>query len=185
MENKELTRQAKISSVQRIEKAVELKQKATNEEKEQYYQNVTDYWMEKEKGQKRIRDIQETNKLMSNYTKEDLLKIADTMIETSSKTDELIGEVQDRKIIKIQGNQVTVTIKTKDNKEIIRIYNMDLDFEKMTNITYSKEARIASPMRIGSAVEVKNIGGNNKKEEYFNKIADVYDKNIEENQEEK
>lgn len=185
MENEELTRQAKIASIQRIEKAVELKQKATNKEKEEYYGNVTDYWMEKEEGQKRIRDIQETNKLMSNYSKEDLLKIADTMIETSSKTDELIGEVQDRKITKIEANQVTVTIKTKDNKEIIRIYNIDLDFDKMTNITYSKEARIASPMRSGSAVEVKNIEGNDKKEEYFNKITDFWDKNNEQNSQEK
>ena len=37
-------------------------------------------------------------------------------------------------------------------------------------------------MRAGSAVEVKNIQGNDKKEEYFNKITDFYDKNIEENQ---
>lgn len=185
MENKELTKQAKISSIQRIEKAVELKQKATNEEKEKYYQNVTDYWIEREEGQKRIRDIQETNKFISNYSKEDLLKIADIMIQTSSKTEELIGEVQDRKITKIEGNQVTVTIKTKDNKEIIRIYNMDLDFDKMTNITYSKEARMASPMRAGSAIEVKNIQGNDKKEEYFNQIADFWDKNNEQQDKEK
>lgn len=185
MENEELTREAKIKSVQRVGKALELKEKATTKEKEEYYQGVTDYWMEKEEGQKRIRDIQETNKLMSNYTKEDLLQIADTMIETSSKTEELIGEVQDRKITKIEGNQVTVTIKTKDNKEIIRIYNMNLDFDKMTNIAFSKEARIASPMRIGSAVEVKNIEGNDKKEEYYNNVPDFWDKSIEENQEEK
>ena len=182
MEDEKFSKEAKIKSPQRIGKAIELKANTTTEEKEGYYQRVTDYWEEKEEGQKRIKDIQEANKLMSNYTKEDLLKIEDTMIETSSKTDELIGEVQDRKITKIQGNQVTVTIKTKDNKEIIRIYNMDLDFDKMTNITYSKEARIASPMRAGSAVEVKNIQGNDKKEEYFNKITDFYDKNIEENQ---
>ncbi len=185
MENEGLTREAKIASVQRVGEAVELKKTATAKEKEEYYQGVTDYWVEKEEGQKRIRDIQESNKLMSNYTKEDLLQIADTMIETSSKTDELIGEVQDRKITKIEGNQVTVAIKTKDNKEIIRIYNMDLDFDKMTNITFSKDAKIASPMRVGSAVEVKNIEGNDKKQEYYDKIPDYWDKNIEENQEEK
>lgn len=185
MENEELTREAKISSVQRVEKAVELKKAATTEEKEEYYKGVSDYWIEKEDGQKRIREIQEANKIMSNYSKEELLQIADTMIETSSKTDELIGEVQDRKITKIEGNQVTVTIKTKDDKEIIRIYNMDLDFNKMTNISYSKEARIASPMRLGSAVEVKNIEGNTKKEEYYNKVSDFWDKNIKQNQEEK
>lgn len=185
MENEEITKEAKIKSVQRVGKAIELKEKATNQEKEEYYQSVNDYWTEKEEGQKRIRDIQEANKLMSNYTKEDLLQIADTMIETSSKTEELIGKVQDRKITKIEGNQVTVSIKTKDNKEIIRIYNMDLDFDKMTNITFSKEARIASPMRIGSAVEVKNIEGNDKKQEYYDKIPDYWDKNIEENQQEK
>lgn len=185
MENEEITKEAKIKSVQRVEEAVELKKTATTEEKEEYYQGVTDYWEEREKGKKRIIDIQESNKLMSNYTKEDLLQIADTMIETSSKTDEILGEVQDRKITKIEGNQVTVTIKTKDNKEIIRIYNMDLDFDKMTNITFSKEARIASPMRVGSAVEVKNIIGNSEKEEYYNKVPDYWDKDIEENQEEK
>lgn len=185
MENQELTREAKIKSVQRVRKAVELKEKSTNQEKEEYYQGVTDYWEEKEEHKKKIRDIQESNKLMSNYTKEDLLKIADTMIETSSKTDELIGEVQERKITKIEGNQVTVTIKTKDNKEIIRIYNIDLDFDKMRNITFSKEARIASPMRIGSAVEVKNIIGNNEKEEYYNKIPDFWDKSNEQVKEEK
>lgn len=185
MENEELTREAKIKSVQRVGKAVELKEKATDEEREEYYQGVTDYWQEKEESKKRIRDIQESNKLMSNYTKEDLLKIADTMIETSSKTEELIGEVQDRKITKIEGNQVTVTIKTKDNKEIIRIYNMDLDFDKMTNITFSKEARIASPTRAGSAVEVKNITGNNEKEEYYHKIPDFWDKSDEQVRKEK
>ena len=185
MEDEKFSKEAKIKSPQRIGKAIELKEKSTREEKEEYYQGITDYWKEKEEGQKRIRDIQETNKLMSNYSKEDLLKIADTMIETSSKTDELVGEVEDRKITKIQGNQVTVTIKTKDNKEIIRIYNMDLDFDKMTNITYSKEARIASPMRAGSAVEVKNIQGNDKKEEYFKRVADFWDKNNEQNSQEK
>lgn len=175
MENEELTREAKIKSVQRVEEAVELKKTATAEEKEEYYQGVTDYWVEREKGKKRIIDIQESNKLMNNYTKEDLLQIADTMIETSSKTDELIGEVQDRKITKIEGNQVTVTIKTKDNKEIIRIYNINLDFDKMKNITFSKEARIASPTREGSAVEVKNIEGNDKKQEYYDRIPDFWD----------
>lgn len=185
MENEELTREAKIKSVQRVGEAVELKKEATSKEKEEYYQGVNDYWVEREESKRKIRDIQETNKLMSNYTKEDLLKIADTMIETSSKTEELIGEVQDRKITKIEGNQVTVAIKTKDNKEIIRIYNMDLDFDKMTNITFSKEARIASPMRVGSAVEVKNIEGNDKKQEYYDKIPDYWDKNLEENQSEK
>ena len=72
MENGELTREAKIASVQRVGEAVELKKTATTKEKEEYYQGVTDYWVEKEEGQKRIRDIQESNKLMSNYTKEDL-----------------------------------------------------------------------------------------------------------------
>lgn len=185
MENNELTREAKIASIQRVGEAVELKKTSTAEEKEEYYQGVADYWVEKEERQKRIRDIQESNKLMSNYTKENLLQIADTMIETSSKTDEILGEVQDRKITKIEGNQVTVTIRTKDNKEIIRIYNMDLDFDKMTNITFSKEAKIASPTRIGSAVEVKNIEGNDKKQEYYDKMPDYWDKNQEENQQEK
>lgn len=185
MENEELTREAKIKSVQRVGKAIELKEKTTIEEKEEYYQGLTDYWQEKEESKKRIRDIQESNKLMSNYTKEDLLQIADTMIETSSKTEELIGEVQDRKITKIKGNQVTVTIKTKDNKEIVRVYNMNFDFDKMTNITFSKEARIASPMRAGSAVEVKNIIGNNEKEEYYNRIPDFWDKTDEQKEKEK
>lgn len=185
MENGDLTREAKIKSVQRVGEAVELKKTATAEEKEEYYKGLTDYWVEREENKKRIRDIQESNKLMRNYTKEDLLQIADTMIETSSKTDEILGEVQDRKITKIEGNQLTVTIRTKDNKEIIRIYNMDLDFDKMTNITFSKEARIASPMRVGSAVEVKNIEGNDKKEEYYDKIPDFWDMSDEQIKEEK
>ncbi len=185
MENNELTREAKIKSVQRVGKAIELKEKATAEEKEKYYEGVTDYWVEKEEGQKRIKDIQEANKLISNYTKEDLLQISDTMIKTSIKTEELIGQVQDRKITKIEGNQVTVTIKTKDNKEIIRIYNMDLDFDKMTNLTYGKGARIASPIRVGSAVEVKNIEGNDQREEYFDKIADFWDKSEKQKNQEK
>lgn len=185
MKNEELTREAKIKSVQRVGKTVELKKNTTNEEKEEYYQGVNDYWEEREESKKKIRDIQESNKLMSNYTKGDLLEIADTMIETSSKTDELIGEVQDRKITKIEGNQVTVAIKTKDNKEIIRIYNMVLNFDKMNNITYHKEAKVASPMRVGSVVEVKNIEGNAKKEEYFNKTPDFWDKSNEQNSQEK
>lgn len=176
MENEEFTREAKIASPIRIDKATELLTQANNEEKETYYQGVSDYWIEREERQKRIRDIQESNKLMSNYTKENLLQIADKMIEVSNNSGEILGDIVERKIVNIQGNLVTVAIKTKDNEEIIRVYNMDLDFDKMTNISYRKEAIIASPMREGSAIEVKGIQGNNQRQEYYDKMPDFWDK---------
>ena len=185
MENEELTREAKIASPTRVDKANELLKKANNTEKETYYQGVSDYWEERGEGQKRIREIQELNKLMSNYTKEELLQISDTMIQVSNNSGEILGYILERKIVNIEGNLVTVAIKTKDIEGIMRVYKMDLDFDKMKNIIFSKEAKIASPMRSGSAVEVKNIGGNDKKEEYFNAIPNFWDKNVEQNEQQK
>ena len=59
MENEELTREAKIASPTRVDKANELLKKANNTEKETYYQGVSDYWEERGEGQKRIRRSEE------------------------------------------------------------------------------------------------------------------------------
>lgn len=185
MENEEFTREAKIASPERIGQIVELKEGSTQKEKEEYYQGVVDYWDQKEETENKIEQERKTNYFLERYKKEDLLKTADAMIENSITSGEIEGEVLERKITKIEGTTVTIAIKTKDVEEIIRVYNMNLDFDKMNNITYSKDARIASPTRVSSTVEVQNGISNIEKENYYNKIPDFWDKNIEENQEEK
>ena len=69
MENEEMTREAKIASVQRVDEALELVEKATNKQKEEYYESVIDYWIEQKEGQKRIQNIQSAKELNNCYQK--------------------------------------------------------------------------------------------------------------------
>lgn len=69
MENEELTREAKIASVQRVDEALELMEEASNKQKEIYYNSVVDYWVEKKEGQKRIQNIQAARDLNNCYQK--------------------------------------------------------------------------------------------------------------------
>lgn len=179
MENKEFSREAKIASPERIGKAVELKETATNEEKDMYFEEVVDYWDEKEKINERIEKGQKPENFFERYTKENIIKIADVMIETSINSEEMQGRIEDRKIVKIEDTTVSIVIKTKDNKEIVRVYRLNLDFDKMKNVSYTNDAKISSVIRVGSAIELKNQIGNEEKEEYYDRLPDFFDKDKE------
>lgn len=179
MENENFEREAKIASPERYGEVVELKVTANKEEKQMYYENVIDYWEEREEKEKKIREVQETNQLLEKYKKEDLLNIVDTMLQTSANSKEILGEIVERKIIKIEGNIVSIAMKTKDVEEV-RIYVMSLDFNKMKTMGYCEGAKISSPQRIASAREVKGLAGNEGKEDFYNRIPDFWDKSIEE-----
>ena len=69
MENEEMTREAKIASVQRVDEALELMEEATNKQKEIYYNSVVDYWVDKKEGQRRIQNIQAARDLNNCYQK--------------------------------------------------------------------------------------------------------------------
>lgn len=183
MENENFEREAKIASPERYGEAIELKVTADNKEKQMYYENVIDYWDEREEREKKIREVQETNQLLEKYKKEDLLNIVDTMLQTSANSKEVLGEIVERKIIKIEGNIVSIAVKTKDVEEI-RIYVMSLDFNKMKTMGYREGAKISSPQRIAAAREVKGIAGNEKKQEFYDRIPDFWDKSVEEQRKE-
>lgn len=180
MENQEFTREAKIASPERTGKAIELKETATEEEKEMYFEEVVDYWDEKEKINERIKKAKQPENFFERYTKENIIKIADVMIETSINSEEMQGKIVDRKIVKIEETTVSVVIKTKDNKEQIRVYRLNLDFDKMKNASYTNDAKISSVIRVGSAIELKNQIGNEEKEDYYDRLPDFFDKEKEE-----
>jgi len=174
MENEEFTREAKIASPERIGEVIELKPEATNEEKESYYEETIDIWDEKEERVKRIENIQKTNYFIEKYTKDTILKIADIMIGNSVKWGEIEGQVQERKIVKIEGMKVTVAIKTKE-KEETKIYRLNLNFNQMENISYQKEAKVNSPVRAESAIELKGNISKKERESYYEELPDFWD----------
>ena len=173
MENEEYTREAKIASPERFGKAIELKETSTNKEKEEYYQGVVDYWDDKEEREKRILREVEISSFLEKYKKEDILKTVDTMIENSVNSGDILGEVVDRKIAKIEGNMVTVAIQTKDGEEHIRIYRMNLHFDKMNSILYSDKAKVSSLTRTGSTIELQSDMNNEQKQKIYNKLPDL------------
>ena len=173
MENEEYTREAKIASPERIGSAVELKESISNKEKEEYYQGVVDYWDDKEEREKRILREVEISSFLEKYKKEDILNTVDTMIENSINSGEVLGQVVDRKIAKIEGNMVTVAIQTKDGEEHIRIYRMNLHFDKMNSILYSDKAKVSSLTRTGSTIELQSDMNNEQKQKIYNKLPDL------------
>lgn len=185
MENEELTREAKIASPERYGEVVELKTTISNEEKQVYYEETVDYWDEKEEREEKIENLQQTNHLMETYKKEDLLRIVDRMLQTSANSQELYGQIQERKIVRIEGNTVSVAVKTKDMEQIVRVYVMNLDFNKMPNISYRKDAKIASPLRMGAIKEVKGIKGNAERQDFYNRIPDFWDNSMEQDEQQK
>ena len=152
MENEEFTREAKIASPERLAKAIELKESCTKSEKEEYYQGVVDYWDEKEEREKRIFKELEISSFLEKYKKEDILNTVDVMIENSVNSGDILGEVVERKIAKIEGNLVSVAVQTKDGEEHIRVYRVNLDFDKMNTILYTEKAKVSSLTRNGSTI---------------------------------
>lgn len=184
MENEEFTREAKIASPERFGKAIELKETSTNKEKEEYYQSVVDYWDDKEEREKRILKELEISSFLEKYKKEDILNTVDTMIENSVNSGDIIGEVVGRKIAKVEGDLVSVAVQTKDGEEHIRIYRVNLDFDKMNTILYSDKAKIQSVTRAGSTIELQNEISNEEKQKYYDKIPDLLGEPVKEIEEE-
>lgn len=175
MENSNFSRKAKIASPERNGEVIELMENDGEEEKEKYYEEkVIDIWDEKEARTKRIEEIQETNYFVEKYKKETILKIVDIMIAHTIRLDEIQGKVLARKIIKIEGMKVEVAVKTKD-KEEIRIYRLDLDFQQMKNITYRKEAKVNSPVKANRIVELQGGKSQEEKEDYYGSFPDFWD----------
>lgn len=175
MENEEFTKEAKIKSPERYGEIVELKRDTNNEEKRKYFEETKDYWNETEEIEKRIERQIKTSNLIEKYGQENITKIVDIMLQNSISSEEILGNVLDRKIVKIEGTTVSVAIKTKDDEKI-RIYRLDLDFDKMQKIGYTDKAKIESPMRIGFAKELQNDISDDKKAIYYDNLKDFWNK---------
>lgn len=175
MENEEFTREAKIKSPERYGEIVELKRDTNNEEKRKSFEETKDYWNEAEEIEKRIERQIKTSNLIEKYGQENITKIVDIMLQNSISSEEILGNVLDRKIVKIEGTTVSVAIKTKDDEKI-RIYRLDLDFNKMQKIGYTDKAKIESPMRIGFAKELQNDISDDKKAIYYDNLKDFWNK---------
>lgn len=175
MENEEFTREAKIKSPERYGEIVELKRDTNNEEKRKYFEETKDYWNESEEIEKRIERQIKTSNLIEKYGQENITKIVDIMLQNSINSEEILGNILDRKIVKIEGTTVSVAIKSKDDEKI-RVYRLDLDFDKMQKIGYTDKAKIESPMRIGFAKELQNDISDDKKEIYYDNLKDFWDK---------
>lgn len=175
MENEEFTREAKIKSPERYGEIVELKRDTNTEEKRKYFEETKDYWNESEEIEKRIERQINTSNLIEKYGQENITKIVDIMLQNSINSEEILGNILDRKIVKIEGTTVSVAIKSKDDEKI-RVYRLDLDFDKMQKIGYTDKAKIESPMRIGFAKELQNDISDDKKEIYYDNLKDFWDK---------
>jgi len=185
MEKEEFTKEAKIASPERVGKAIELKSSATNNEKEEYYQGVIDCWDEKEEREKKIIREQEISNFIEKYKKENILNTIDVIIENSLKYGDITGEVIEKKIVKIEGEVVSVAIKTKDNQEHIKIYRLNLDFDKTNTILYTDKAKVSSVTRVGSTKELQTQMSDREKQQYYDRIPDLFNKGQELVQEEK
>lgn len=184
MENEGFTREAKIASPERIGEVIEITPEASDKEKENYYEGTIDVWDEKEERTKRIEEIQETNYFTETYKKETILKVADIMIENSIKSGEIQGQVQERKIVKIENMTVSVAIKTKEEEQT-KIYRLNLNFNQMKNNFYRNEAKINSPIRAEAAIELKGDSTKEEKENYYEELPDFWDMTTKKGKEEK
>lgn len=175
MENEEFTREAKIKSPERYGEIVELKRDANNEEKRKYFEETKDYWNEAEEIEERIERQIKTSNFIEKYGQENITKIVDIMLQNSVNSEEILGNILDRKIVKIDGTTVSVAIKSKDDEKV-RIYRLDLDFDKMEKIGYTDKAKIESPMRKGFAKELQNDISDDKKTIYYDNLKDFWNK---------
>lgn len=117
-------------------------------------------------------DLKFKNYFTKDYTKEEVLKTFKRIIGRFERTGEMEGKLEDIKIVQISGKVITVETKMKDSNDI-RLYRMSLEFPQMENEEFSREAKIASPERIGKIIEL-NIEGNDKKIQYFEEKVDYW-----------
>lgn len=184
MENEEFTREAKIKSPERYGEIVEIKKDINNEEKTKYFEGVKDYWYESEEIEARIERQIETSNFIEKYGQDNITKVVDIMLQNSVNSGEILGEVLERKIVKIEDTTVSVAIKTKDD-ERVRVYRLNIDFDRMKKIGYTDKAKVESPMRIGFTKELQSDMSNREKENYYDRLKGLWEKdeNVEEKEE--
>lgn len=178
MENEEFSREAKIASPERVGEIKELKING-NEEKIKYFEEKIDFWNNQEEIEKRIEREINTSNFIESYTKGKIIEITDIMIKNSSKSGDILGDVLESKIVEIDGTTVSVAIKTKDD-EIVRIYRINLEFNKMEKIGFTDEAKINSPMRKCSTKELQTSMSDKEKLEYYDRLPNFWEGNREE-----
>lgn len=179
MENEEFSREAKIASPERTGEIIELKING-NEEKIKYFEKRVDYWDNQEEIAKRIEKARNENNFMERYGKENINKVVDIMIQNSSKSGDILGDVLDYKIVGIEGTTISVAVKTKDDEKV-RIYRINLDFDKMKNIGYTDKAKTNSATRTESTKELQtSVMSNEEKFEYYDKLPNIFGENREE-----
>lgn len=172
MENEEFSREAKIASPERVGEITELKRDADNSTKAEYFEKRVDYWDNQEEIAKRIENTIKANNLIEKYGKANIYNVIDTMVENSRISGDILGDVLDYKIAKIEGTEVSVAIKTKDEK--VRIYRINLDFDKVNNIGFTDEAKANSVTRAGSTKELQtSIMSDEEKTEYYDQLPNI------------
>lgn len=172
MENEEFSREAKIASPERKGEIIELKLNS-NEEKSKYFEERVDYWNNQEEIAKRIEDTRSKNYLIERYGKANINNVVDIMVQNSSKSGDILGDVLDYKITGIEGTTIFVSVKTKDDEKV-RIYRIDLDFDKTENIGYTDKAKSNSATRAGSTKELQtSIMSDEEKTEYYDQLPNI------------
>ncbi len=78
---------------------------------------------------------------MKDYTKEEVLRTFEFMLKRIGRVEEIEGDLEEIKITQIEGTIVLVAVKTNDNKQEIRVYRLNLDFDKMKNVGYTNYAK--------------------------------------------
>lgn len=179
MENEEFSKEAKIASPERVGEITELKINS-NKEKEEYFEKRVDYWTNQEEIAKRIEDTRSKNNLIERYGKENINNVVDIMVQNSSKSGDILGDVLEYKIAGIEETVISVAVKTKDDEKV-RIYRINLDFDKVNNIGFADEAKANSVTRDGSTKELQtSIMSDVEKLEYYDKLPNLFEENIEE-----
>lgn len=172
MENEEFSREAKIASPERKGEIIELKLNG-NEAKSKYFEERIDYWNNQEEIAKRIEDTRSTNNLIERYGKENINNVVDIMVQNSSKSGDILGDVLDYKIAGIEGTAISIAVKTKDDEKV-RVYRINLDFDKIKNIGYTDEAKANSVTRDGSTKELQtSIMSDEEKTEYYDQLPNI------------
>lgn len=174
MENEEFSREAKIASPERVGEITELKRDADNLSKAEYFEKRVDYWDNQEEIAERIENTIKANNLIEKYGKANIDNVIGTMVENSSMSGDILGDVLDYKIAGIEGTIVSVAIKSKDDEKV-RIYRINLDFDKMGNIGYTDKAKTNSVTRDGSTIELQTSSmSDEEKLEYYDQLPNIF-----------
>lgn len=173
MENEEFSREAKIASPERVGEITELKRDADNSTKAEYFEKRVDYWDNQEEIAERIENTIKANNLIEKYGKANINNVVDIMVQNSSESGDILGDVLDYKITGIEDTTIFVSVKTKDDEKV-RIYRIDLDFDKTENIGYTDKAKSNSATRASSTKELQtSIMSDEEKTEYYDQLPNI------------